>query len=176
MQSQNKKRTLYVAFGAAFTALSMILSYLDSLIPLIPRIPGIKLGLANLVTVFALFSFGVPEAFIITIARVLLTGFTFTGMPAMLYSLSGAVLSLAAMCALKKTGRFSVIGISMAGGVFHNLGQLLVSCLLVSDMRLFAYYPILAVAGTITGILIGVISDQLIRRLKNVVTKITSPI
>ncbi len=168
MQSQNKKRTRYVAFGAAFTALSMILSYLDSLIPLIPGIPGIKLGLANLVTVFALFSFGIPEAVIINIVRVLLTGFTFTGVSAMLYSLSGAVLSLAAMCILKKTGRFSVVGISMAGGVFHNLGQLLVACLLVSDMRIFSYYPVLAVAGTATGIFIGVISDQLIKRLSTV--------
>ncbi len=164
MQSQDNK-TRRVALCAVFTALSMILSYVDSLIPLIPSVPGIKLGLANLVIVFALFSLSIPEAVLINIARVLLTGFTFTGMSGLLYSLAGAVLSLAVMCLLKKTGRFSVIGISMAGGVFHNLGQLLVACLLISDIRILSYYPALAAAGTITGILIGIISHELIRRL-----------
>lgn len=166
MASQNKKARR-VAFCAVFTALSMILSYVDSLIPLIPRVPGIKLGLANLVIVFALFTFGIPEAFIINLARVLLTGFTFTGMTGLFYSMSGAVLSLAVMCILKKTGRFSVIGVSMAGGVFHNLGQLLCACLLVSDMKLFVYYPVLAVSGMITGILMGVLACRVIGRMKD---------
>ena len=166
MPSQNKKARR-LAFCAVFTALSMILSYVDSLIPLVPQIPGIKLGLANLVIVFALFTFGIPEAVVINLARVLLTGFTFTGMTGLLYSLSGAFLSLALMCILKKTGRFSVIGISMAGGVFHNLGQLLCACLMVSDMRLLAYYPVLALSGTITGILMGALAYRVIGRMKD---------
>ncbi|NLF47317.1 MAG: Gx transporter family protein, partial [Clostridiales bacterium] len=113
-------------------ALALVFSYIELLIPFFAAVPGIKLGLANLVILTALYKLGFTDAVIIDVIRVLAAGLLFSGMFGTLYSLAGALLSLLVMYGLMRTGRFSVIGVSMAGGVFHNLGQLIMAALLVS--------------------------------------------
>ncbi len=155
-----------VAVCALLVTLSMMLSYVDSMIPVFPQIPGIKLGLANIVILTALYTLPKGHALLINIVRVLLSGLLFSGVTGMMYSLVGALLSFLAMCLLKKTGIFSIIGVSLAGGAVHNAGQLLVAILLISNTGVLYYLPVLTLTGILTGILTGFISHILIQRLK----------
>ena len=128
-------RAASLAAGAILTTLSLIFSYVEALFPLSLAVPGIKLGLANIVVVLALYTAGKRTAFLVNLLRILLAGLLFGNAFSILYSLAGGLLSFAAMCLLKRTGWFSILGISMAGGVFHNLGQLTVAALAVSDRK-----------------------------------------
>lgn len=156
-----------------FLALAMICSYVESLIPFYFGIPGIKLGLANLVTVMMLCAsreagksmFGAKEAFVIAILRILLSGFLFGNPFSILYSLGGGLLSFAIMLLLWKTGRLHVISVSVAGGIFHNVGQLIVAAAVVENYNLFYYAPALLAAGFVTGALIGILAQEMILRL-----------
>ncbi len=159
----NKSR---IAYFGVFTSLALIFSYVETLIPINFGIPGIKLGLANLVTVFALYKLTMRETYLISIARVILSGFLFGNLFAILYSLAGGLLSLTMMNLFRKTERFSIYGISMAGGVFHNVGQLLMAMLVVESITLTGYLPVLLIAGLITGLLIGVVTNAVLKRLK----------
>lgn len=169
-QGLQDKPALRVAFCAILTALSMLLSYIDSLIPVLPQVPGIKIGLANIVILLALYMLKGRYALAINIVRILLTGLLFTGVTGMMYSLSGALLSFLVMYVLKRTGVFSIIGVSLAGGAAHNTGQLLIAILLVSNPRLLYYLPVLVITGILTGVLTGFISHILIRRLKSILS------
>lgn len=144
-----------ITMTAIMVALAMILSYIEALIPFNFGIPGIKLGLANLVVVMALYLFGAKMAFMISMVRIVLVAFTFGNMAALLYSLAGGILSFAVMALLKKSKGFSMIGVSTAGGVSHNIGQLIVAALVVENLNLMYYAPVLVIAGVITGLLIG---------------------
>lgn len=155
-----------VAYFGVFTALALIFSYVESLIPINFGIPGVKLGLANLITVVALYKMGTKEAFILSVTRVVLSGFMFGNFFAILYSMSGAVLSLTVMSLLKKSDKFSVYGVSMAGGVFHNVGQLVMAMLVVESVSIGGYLPVLLIAGLLTGLLIGIVSNEMMRRLR----------
>ena len=115
------------AFLGVFTALALIFSYVETLIPISLGIPGAKLGLANLVIVTALYKMRLQEVYVLSVVRVVLSGLIFGNYISILYSLAGGLLSLTVMAALKKGDRFSVTGISVAGGVFHNIGQLLIA-------------------------------------------------
>lgn len=150
---------------ALLAALALIFSYVEALIPYNPGIPGIKLGIANVVTVIALYKFSAKEAAAVSLIRIFIAGLLFTGLFGMLYSLAGAALSLAGMILLKKTRLFSVIGVSMAAGVLHNMGQLLVAAALIEDLRIFFYYPVLMFSGIIAGILVGIISVFILRAI-----------
>lgn len=154
-----------VAYLGLFTALALIFSYVETLIPIQLGIPGVKLGLANLVIVLALYEMGTRDAYILSVARVFLSGFMFGSLFSILYSLAGGILSLTVMTILKKQGDFSVMGVSIAGGVFHNVGQLLVAMFVVQTARIAYYLPILLVAGLLTGFLIGLISNEVVKRL-----------
>lgn len=147
-------------------ALAMVLSYVEFLIPFSVAVPGVKLGLANIVVVFALFRLGKTEAFIISMLRVLLMTFMFGNAFALAYSLSGAVLSFAVMLLLIKTGRFGPVGVGIGGGVSHNIGQILCAMVLLDTKQIIYYLPILFVSGTIAGIVIGIISGILMDRIK----------
>lgn len=160
----NKK----VAEFGIFLALALILSYVESLIPFNFGIPGIKLGLANLVIVIALYRISFKETFMLSILRVLLAGFMFGNMMMILYSLAGAVFSLLVMFFLKKLDKNSITGISMAGGVAHNMGQLLVAMAVVETVQIAYYAPVLLIAGLITGFLIGTVATEVIKRIKNI--------
>lgn len=163
MQSQSKATRL--TLSAILAALAMIFSYIEFLIPFSVGIPGIKLGLANLVIVIALYALDFRYAFAINIVRILLNGFMFTGVFAMLYALTGGILSIIVMGALKKTDKFSMVGVSMAGGVAHNLGQLIVAAIMVENLKMFLYFPVLLFSGMLTGILIGMGGTILFRSL-----------
>lgn len=157
-----------VAYFGVFTALALIFSYVESLIPIQLGIPGVKLGLANLIIVIALYKMRLSEVFLLSIVRILLSGFLFGNYFSILYSLAGGLLSLAVMALLKKAGDFSVMGISMAGGVSHNVGQLVVAMLVVETVSVSYYLPVLLVAGLVTGFLIGVAAGEMLKRLVNI--------
>lgn len=146
-------------------ALSLIAGYAESLIPLTMAVPGIKLGAANSVIVFLLYMVGAKEAFLVNICRVFLSGFFFGNMAAILYSLSGALLSLVIMTLLKKTEWFSISGVSMTGGVFHNIGQLLTAYFVLETVAVWYYLPVLIVSGTITGLVIGWLTGEICKRM-----------
>lgn len=126
-----------------------------------------KLGLANLIVVIALYKMKIQEAFLLSVVRVLLSGFLFGNYFSIIYSLAGALLSLSVMAVLKRTGGFSVMGVSVAGGVFHNIGQLLVAMLVVETFSVIYYVPVLLTAGIVTGLFIGVGANEMLKRLKN---------
>ena len=149
-----------------FLALSLIFSYVETLIPISFGIPGIKLGLANIVTVTALYYAGTKEAFVLAILRNILTGFLFGNLFAIFYSIAGSCFSILIMHLLKKRGSFSVIGVSIAGGVFHNIGQLLVAMLVVESLSISYYMPVLLTAGIFTGAVIGLLVQRLQRYLQ----------
>lgn len=157
-----------VAFFGLFTALALIFSYVESLFPIFLGVPGIKLGLANLLILTVLYRWGTKEAYVLSFVRIMLAGFLFGNLFSILYSLSGALLSLTVMCLLKKTGKFSIIGISMAGGVFHNIGQLLMAGAVLQSFSVIYYFPILLISGMLTGILIGILVQEILKRIYKV--------
>ena len=154
-----------VALLAMMIALALVFSYVETLIPINFGIPGVKLGLANLVIVAALYLIGGKEAFLVSVVRIFLSGFMFGNLFSILYSLAGAALSLTVMELLKKHSGFSLIGISVAGGVTHNIGQLIVAMIVVSNTSLMVYAPALLVAGVLAGILIGWLTKEVVGRL-----------
>ncbi len=155
-----------VAYFGVFTALALIFSYVESLIPIQLGIPGVKLGLANLIIVITLYKMGIKEAYILSVIRIVLAGFMFGNLFAILYSLAGGMLSLGVMCILKRTDKFSIFGVSMAGGVFHNIGQLLMAAIVLESVSIGYYFPVLLISGLATGFVIGVISNEMMKRLK----------
>ena len=158
------KNTKRLVLLAMLTAVAMILSYVESLLPSV-GIPGVKMGLANIAVIFALFRFGWKEAAALSLVRVLLVSLLFGSVGAMLYSLAGAVLSLAVMALLRRIDRFSTVGISVAGGVAHNAGQILMAMLILQTKQLLVYLPVLAVSGIAGGVLTGLAAALLIRRI-----------
>lgn len=148
------------------TAAALTLSWLESLLPAFGMIPGMKLGLANIVTVFALYRMSWQNAAGITLARVLLTAAMFGSAYSFAYSLAGAALSFTVMLALKSTDRFSVLGVSAAGGVCHNLGQLLVAAAVLRTVELGWYFPVLLFSGTAAGLGIGLAGGLAARRVR----------
>ena len=162
-----KKNTVRIAWFGVFTALALIFSYVETLIPFQIGIPGVKLGLANLIVVVALYKMGGKDALLLSVTRIVLSGFIFASLFSILYSLAGGLLSLAVMVILKKRGSFSVFGVSMAGGVFHNVGQLAVAMAVVQTYEVGYYFPVLLIAGLLTGMLIGMISAEVLKRTKN---------
>lgn len=164
-QSSYALRTKRLALSAILAALAMIFSYIEALFPLPVPVPGIKVGLANLVIIIAIYRLGFKNAFLINVIRILTTGLLFTGLFGAIYSLSGGILSLMAMYLLYRTDKFSMVGVSMAGGVFHNLGQLITACIIMSNYRLMSYFSVLVFAGMISGILIGVAAHLVYQKL-----------
>ncbi len=165
-RDRGEKLKSKVSYFGMMTALSLILSYVEMLIPIHFGVPGMKLGLANLIIVIVLYTHSLKAAFFISISRILLSGFLFGNMFAIIYSLSGGILSLLVMNFFKKKKSFSIIGVSISGGVSHNLGQLFVAMLVVESYKVGFYFPMLMVAGMLTGALIGVVSVEILKRLR----------
>ena len=159
--------TRKIARMGLLVALSMILSYVESLIPAFVAVPGVKVGLANIVVIFALYTLGPIEALIVSLLRVILSSFLFGSVLSLLYSLSGALLSLGGMILMKKLKIFSTTVGSVTGGVLHNVGQILVACLVLETDVLLYYLPVLILSGVITGAVIGIIASLVIKRLEN---------
>ena len=154
--NKNKK----LANMAMLVALAMIFSYVESLIPINFGIPGMKLGVANLVTVTGLYFLELPEVFLVVVMRILLTGFLFGNGMSIVYSLAGGILSFLVMALMKRLKGFSVAGVSIAGGVSHNIGQIIVASVVVENL------PALLIAGTVTGFVMGMISKKLLPIVK----------
>ena len=162
----NNKR---IAFLGLFVALAFVLSYIEYMLPLNIGIPGAKVGFANLVVMVALYTVGEKNAIALSLIRVVLVGLTFGNISMMMYSLAGAALSLFAMLIAKKIGKLSVTGVSVLGGVFHNIGQIIVAMLVLETESLIYYLPFLMVIGTITGVLIGFVANLITVRVKRVI-------
>ena len=164
--SVRKTNAKYIAFLGVFLAFAIAAGYLERLAPpAVPAFPGIKLGLPNIAVIILLYIKDCKTAFILNILRVIISGLLFTGAFGAVYGLSGALLSFAVMAGLKKTKIFGAVGISAAGGVFHNLGQIITAALLVDNIKIFYYFPVLIVSGAAAGTLVGYLAGLIINRL-----------
>jgi len=158
-------KTKRVAFLGMCIALSMILSFVESQMPPLMAVPGVKVGLPNIVMVFMLYKIGAKETAIVSILRVILVGILFGTPLSMIYSLVGAALSLIGMILLKKTNLFAPITVSVAGGILHNIGQIATACLVMETAQIAYYLPVLLISGTVAGILIGLCAAMILKRL-----------
>ena len=146
-----------IALCGVLIALAMILSYLESLVPIHMAVPGVKLGLAKL---------DLRATVVISVGRIILSNVLFGNMAVLLYSLVGAACSILIMTALKKCRVFGLVGISVAGAVFHNLGQILVAVCVMENVRIFYYMFILLITGTVAGVAIGLLASFLLKNIR----------
>lgn len=169
----NKKKSAHMAaLYGMLIALALVLSFVESLIPISLGIPGVKLGLANLVTVVGLYTVGTTGTIVVSLLRIVLTGFTFGNLFAMLYSLAGWGLSIVIMILCKKKKWFGTSGISILGGIGHNIGQITVAAFVVKQAGVFFYLPMLLIAGTAAGLVIGILGSMIITRIRIVIKKL----
>ena len=159
-------KTNKVALLGLFIALAFVLSYIEFLLPFSIGIPGAKIGLANLAVVVALFIIGKKDALVLSIIRVLLVGLTFGNLAMTMYSIAGAALSYLMMLIGMKIKKLSITGVSVLGGVFHNVGQIIVAMLVLETSGLIYYLPFLVIIGTISGVVIGVLAAMIVERLR----------
>lgn len=158
--------TKKIAVLGLCTAVALILAYVESMLPpLFHAVPGIKIGLPNIIIVFVLYRFGLKEAATVSLIRMLAVSFMFGNMMALVYSLAGAFLSMLVMVILKKLNFLSVVGVSVAGGVFHNVGQILTAMMLLGTAELGYYLIVLTVTGTISGIFVGLCGAIIVQRI-----------
>ena len=159
-------KTRKITVMALTVALAMILSFVESQIPAFVAIPGVKMGLANIAVVFALYKLGWKEAILVSLIRVFLVSLLFGTGASLFYSLAGAVLSLIGMIGLRATRLFSSVAVSVAGGVLHNVGQIGMACLLLGTDVLRYYLPFLALSGILAGVVIGVVAAIMVKRIR----------
>ena len=162
---KKKSSAQRVALYGVLIALAMVLSYVEMLIPLPVGIPGVKPGLANLVVFLALYTMTAREAFLISMVRILLVSITFGNGSAFLYSLAGGILSFLVMWSFQKKDFLLPAGVSIAGGIAHNVGQLLMAAVILENGAVFTYFPVLLAAGCITGGIIGFLGEQIRKRI-----------
>lgn len=149
-------------------AFSLILSYIETLLPVFVAVPGMKIGLANVVTLLLLYREKKTVVFFFMILRVFITGFLFSGISGIIYGIAGGVFSIFLMCVLKKCKCFSVIGVSIAGGIFHNVGQILVAALIMENVRIFYYFIVLLLSGAVSGLLVGYLSYLIFQQMNKI--------
>lgn len=165
MKKKKQMNTRRVAPYGMLIALAFIFSYIEAMFPIPLPVPGIKIGLANLVSVVGLYTVGVKGTVLVSLTRILLNGFTFGNVSSMLYAMAGGMLSLAVMAAAYKRGWFSSTGISVLGGVFHNIGQLAMAAWITNTPGIFTYLPVLLVAGVTAGAVIGLLGGAIVERI-----------
>ena len=156
----NKK----MAISAILAALAIIFGYVESLFPLPVPVYGVKVGISNAVILTALYMAGGSYAWVVMIIKTLCQALLFSGFSPFLYSVSGGVLSVLGMILIKKTGKFGVCGVSVCGGVLHNLGQLLCAGLILKTINIFYYIPVLVIFGVLSGFIIGIVTDIILKR------------
>lgn len=164
-EMKEKGRATNIALYGILIALAMVMSFVESLIPLPVPVPGVKLGLANLVTITGLYLIGIRGTICVTVIRVVLVGLSFGNPYSMIYGLSGSLLSLLVMSLAKKYNWFSQAGISILGGIFHNIGQVTFAALIVQTAGVYFYLPALLAAGCIAGAVIGILGGIMTERL-----------
>ena len=165
-----KKKTQQLALGAMLTALALGLSTMENLFPVtaVIPLPGVKLGLANIITLFALYRLGAKPAMSILIARCLLGSLFAGNFSALLYSLMGAILAMLVMIGLKQSKRLSIFGVSIGGAAGHNIGQIAAACITLGNTAVLGYLPILLAASLITGTVTGLVSSLMFRAMRNI--------
>ena len=162
----NRNRTKKLAFIGLFASLAMLMSYIEFLLPpIFVAVPGIKVGLPNVIILYVLYSFGVKYAALVSFIRLALSAMLFGNITTLWYSLAGAVISLTLMALLKRARLFSEVGVSVVGGVSHNLGQIIVAVVLLDTPQIAYYMVVLAVTGTISGVFIGLVGALMLKRL-----------
>lgn len=165
MSSKIKK----LSFLSIMTAFALVLSYLEFLLPPVyAAVPGVKIGLPNVIIIFLLYKFSLREAAFVSLVRIFLVTLLFGNAMTLLYSVAGAVLSLAVMFVFKKLKFFSMVGISVLGAVFHNVGQIIVAALVLKTAEIGFYMPILTVSGILAGIAVGLISVILLKKTEKI--------
>jgi heptaprenyl diphosphate synthase len=167
----SRKTKGWVATYGMLIGLAFIFSYLEAIIPIPIPIPGVKLGLANLVTIVGLYTVGIRGTVAISLIRIILVGFTFGNASSMIYSLAGGVVSLVLMILVRKTNLFSQVGVSITGGIGHNIGQLAIAAVVVQTSGVFYYLPFLMAAGVVAGAVIGLLGGLVTERIRNFVKK-----
>ncbi len=167
----SRKTKGWVATYGMLIGLAFIFSYLEAIIPIPIPIPGVKLGLANLVTIVGLYTVGIRGTVAISLIRIILVGFTFGNASSMIYSLAGGVVSLVLMILVRKTNLFSQVGVSIMGGIGHNIGQLAIAAVVVQTSGVFYYLPFLMAAGVVAGAVIGLLGGLVTERIRNFVKK-----
>ena len=160
----NKK----IAFIGMMTAVALMLSYLETFIPLNIGIPGIKIGLANVVTVAILYKTGIKEVYLVTVVRIILSGIIFSGLSTIIYGLMGAICSITVMYIVKKRCSFSETGVSVLGAIANNLGQIIIATIIVKNAYTLYYFPVLLISGTAFGVGIGLVAAILLRSIKRI--------
>ena len=165
-KNKNTGRTKKIALGGILTALAMIFSYIESMIPIPLPVPGVKLGIANIAIISVLYLLGSGQALLVNLLRITLTAVLFNSF---LFSMAGGMLSLLVMVILKKSGHFSIVGVSVAGGVFHNVGQITAAVFLMDTTAIYYYLPVLLIFGIVTGIIIGLMGGYVTQRVYPVV-------
>lgn len=155
-----------VALLGVLTSVALVLSYLESILPPIwAAVPGIKVGLPNVVIIFLLYRYGAKEAAIVSFIRIFIVSLLFGNVMSMAYSFAGAFLSIVLMAICKKIKVFSTVGTSIVGGVAHNAGQILVAIFLFDTVQIGYYMIILAITGTIAGVFVGIAGALLLKKL-----------
>lgn len=162
----SRHRAVGVARYGMLIALAMVLSYVEAMIPIPLLVPGMKLGLANLVTIVGLYTVSIPGTAAVALLRIILVGLTFGNAFSMVYGLAGGLVSLTLMVILKKTGWFSQIGVSAAGGIGHNIGQICVAVWVTKQPGVLVYLPALLAAGTAAGVIIGIVGGLVAERVR----------
>lgn len=163
-----RTRTGKIALLAMLVAAAFVLAYLESLIPTFIAVPGVKLGLTNLVVLVALYKLGWKEALVINVIRIVLVGFTFGNMFSLMYSLAGGLLSGAGMIVLKNLCRARLVSVSVVGALLHNLGQLIVAMIVLDSSSLFYYLVVLWIAGAVAGTFLGLICVPIVKSIKKI--------
>ena len=166
MSGWNSKKTKKIALCGLLVALMLVLGYVESLIPVAAGVPGIKLGLSNSVLLFAIYLMDIPTAIVLMLLKVVLSGFMFGGVSAMMYSLAGGVLSMLAMCGLSRVKGIVPLTVSMVGGVAHNVGQVGLAMIMLNTSSLLYYMAILMLVGLATGAVTGVAATSVLKHLE----------
>lgn len=161
-------KTVQIARYGMLLALALVFSYLEACVPVVIAVPGVKIGLANMITIFFLYKTNFKKTFFFMCIRVLLAGILFSGISGIIYSFAGGLFCIGIMSVLKRFSCFSVLGVSMAGALFHNLGQILVAVVAMENVRILYYLLVLCVSGAISGLLVGYLSFTILKRLQNV--------
>ena len=167
-ENDRMSRTRTVALIGILAASAVMLSFLERILPAPVPLPGVKLGLANIVVIITLYRFGVREAIMVQVLRILMFAALFGGIGSAMYSFAGGTLSLGAMIAFKKFGIFSVIGVGVIGGVFHNVGQILIAALVVQSASLLMFLPVLIISGEVAGFVTGLVAYYVLARLDKI--------
>ena len=166
MNDRKRNAGRRVALYGMLIALAFVFSYVEAMIPLPVFVPGMKLGLANLVSVVGLYSVGLAGTALVAMVRIVLVGFTFGNTFSMLYGLAGGTASMAVMILARKSGWFSPVGVSILGGIFHNAGQLIIAAFVVRTTGVFVYFPALLASGVVTGTVIGLLGGWIVERIR----------